>query len=414
MPIASALSVLLAHCAAEGPNDSGMPIDAPHAHDADATASMDARVDDASLGVDSAPAVDDALLSEDGAIEDSQALPAMDAEGLDVRDAGRDVAADRVTDARSGEAIPAARLALLRDRVGFGRNARGGEGGSLCRVRSLANSGAGTLRECVTGPTPRWVVFDVSGTIQLTDFLRIGSFKTVDGRGANVTIAGRALWLDGAEHVILANLTLTRSVIPAGLGFGGDAITMFGAAHDVWVDHCTLSDSEDGLIDMVEGATDITISWSRFQNHSKVMLVGLGGTDTAARNSRITIHHSFFDRTVQRHPRTRFGRVHAFNNFFRQWGSYGISSTWDALVFSERNVYEAGPSTRALVTDLGDGEPRGNARSSGDRMLNGAVVESNNATRVLTPTYLYTAETADSALQARVQAGAGRRDVSIP
>lgn len=353
----------------------------------------------------------DADTLDDGSM-DAVSFDAMD----DVRraDAGRDVADARTVDARAGEPIPASRLALLEERVGYGRNARGGQGGTLCRVRTLANAGAGSLRECVTGDAPRWVIFDVSGTIALTDFLNVGSFKTIDGRGANITLSGRSLWLDAAQHVIVENITITNSVIPPGLTFGGDAFTIFDGAHDIWLDHVSASNSEDGLVDIVEGATDITISWSRFSNHSKVMLIGSSGTDTRTRNSRVTLHHNFFDRTVQRHPRLRHGTVHAFNNVLRQWQSYGMSSTWDAMLLSERNVFDASASEpRAIITtSVGDPEPRGNARSANDRLLNGATVEANNAARVLAPTYPYRADVADTALQTRVQSGAGWRNVT--
>ena len=43
---------------------------------------------------------------------------------------------------------------ILNNRVGFGRNARGGQGGAVCWVENLNNSGTGSLRECVTGSTP--------------------------------------------------------------------------------------------------------------------------------------------------------------------------------------------------------------------------------------------------------------------
>jgi hypothetical protein len=47
---------------------------------------------------------------------------------------------------------------------GFGANSRGGRGGSVCHVTTFADSGAGSLRDCVSGAN-RAVVFDVSGWI---------------------------------------------------------------------------------------------------------------------------------------------------------------------------------------------------------------------------------------------------------
>ena len=48
---------------------------------------------------------------------------------------------------------------------GFGRFASGGRGGSVCKVTSLANSGAGTLRDCLERTGARTIVFTVGGII---------------------------------------------------------------------------------------------------------------------------------------------------------------------------------------------------------------------------------------------------------
>ncbi len=66
---------------------------------------------------------------------------------------------------------------------GFGRFASGGRGGEVYTVTSLADSGAGTLRECVEGYGPRTCVFAVSGDIFLNSELWVDN--------PDLTIAGQ-------------------------------------------------------------------------------------------------------------------------------------------------------------------------------------------------------------------------------
>src|SRR5262245_295910 len=103
------------------------------------------------------------------------------------------------------------REGLINNVVGFGQNTTGGAGGSLCRVTNLANSGTGSLRACAEHTDPQWIVFDVSGTINLSSEIRIKSNKTIDGRGANITVSGRGFFVGGtvpAQNVIIHNIKI--------------------------------------------------------------------------------------------------------------------------------------------------------------------------------------------------------------
>ncbi len=66
---------------------------------------------------------------------------------------------------------------------GFGAMATGGRGGQVVHVTTLADSGAGSLRDAVSGPN-RIVVFDVGGVINLTSALVVA--------GDNITLAGQS------------------------------------------------------------------------------------------------------------------------------------------------------------------------------------------------------------------------------
>ncbi|MDP2620805.1 MAG: hypothetical protein Q8P46_11630 [Hyphomicrobiales bacterium] len=68
-----------------------------------------------------------------------------------------------------------------------GTMTRGGlvNGTKIIHVTSLADHGEGTLRAALAGSSPRIIVFDVGGTIELESYLRIGHpFVTVAGQTA--------------------------------------------------------------------------------------------------------------------------------------------------------------------------------------------------------------------------------------
>ena len=68
------------------------------------------------------------------------------------------------------------------------------------------------------------------------------------------------------------------------------------------------------------------------------MLIGADPTHVDDRCIRVTIHHCFFDGTRQRHPRLRFGKVHLYNNYTRNWGIYAVCASVEAQVNSLHTI----------------------------------------------------------------------------
>jgi pectate lyase len=292
---------------------------------------------------------------------------------------------------------------------GFGENAVGGQLGSIYHVTNLDNSGAGSLREGAESDSSRWIVFDVSGTIDLSSPIDVGSNTTIDGRGQQVTITGEGLHINGEQHVIVHNLIFD--------GGDDDAIQIKDGSQHVWIDHLTLSDYYDGLLDITVQATDVTVSWCHFLDHDKTMLISASVDHTADTVIRATLHHNHFDHTNQRHPRLRYGKVHAYNNYYDQWGSYGIGSSQNGQVLSQSNIFEAGGDNDAIITHAGEDPDDGDVRSDNDWAINGAQIDENNAGSVFDWQSYYssaTIETADSTLRSAIEAGAGWQSVPLP
>lgn len=122
---------------------------------------------------------------------------------------------------------------------------RGGQGGEVVRVTSLASSGPGTLREALSRQGPRIIVFEVGGVIDLGgDNIAIREpYVTVAGQTApspGVTIIKGGLII-GGHDVILQHLRIRPGDLGEAPRSGRDidAITT-SAAHNVVVDHCSL------------------------------------------------------------------------------------------------------------------------------------------------------------------------------
>ena len=78
--------------------------------------------------------------------------------------------------------------------LGFGANATGGRGGSVCHVTTLADSGAGSFRTAVSSPN-RIVVFDVGGYINLLSAVSVRENITIAGQ----TAPGGGIGFKGGE-----------------------------------------------------------------------------------------------------------------------------------------------------------------------------------------------------------------------
>jgi pectate lyase len=311
--------------------------------------------------------------------------------------------------ATGGESVPAAMVSgLLAELEGFGERTYGGRDGCLYRVVNANDDGPGSLRYGLEQPDASWIVFDGDFPIKLSRDIVPLSNKTVDGRGRTITIRDYGLAITNQNNVIIESVQFVG--LQDGSGDSNrDAIRLDQASFNVWIDHCSFTSYEDGLVDVIEGATDVTISWSHFFDHNRVMLFGSTIDDTAAANMRVTLHHNWFDHTQTYQPRIRYGFVHMFNNFLDSWQDYGVAASQDSKLFSESNVFLAAGSDEGIITQAGSDDLTGNVRSENDLPLNGTVLVENNRDSVTPPTYRYTAERID------VDAGAdGGADAATP
>jgi pectate lyase len=220
----------------------------------------------------------------------------------------------------------------------------GGAGGPTVTATTTAQ-----FLDYIARPGP--YVIRVSGSITLptgdSDGMHnVSSDKTIIGVGSNAALVGGGLNIglpvddaitsppaNAVHNIIIRNISLS--------GATDDLINVQMFSHHIWIDHNDFSNGDDGAVDIKRGSDFVTVSWNRFHDHDKTLLLGHDETGEAQDTGRlrVTYHHNYFDASDQRHPRVRFAElVHVYNNYYRE-NSYGIASTYNAGLFVEGNYF---------------------------------------------------------------------------
>lgn len=246
--------------------------------------------------------------------------------------------------------VPRQQLATPDPPEGFGAIARGGEGGRVIEVTTLADSGPGSLREALEAAGPRIIRFAVGGTIELQSKIRVTHGQvTVDGStapGDGITIRGHVLQFVGdCDDIILRHLrvrTLTG-------GSEGDCLCFWGTdggvVERVLIDHCSLMWATDEVVNTWGQVRDLTCQWTIIAEgqlpHSMGWLSGVG-------SDRITIHHCLFAQNADRNPKLDGGLYDMVNNVIYNWSNNnGTKISNGARVNVRNNVFIPGPDSAA-------------------------------------------------------------------
>ncbi|KAH9625112.1 hypothetical protein KSS87_005818 [Heliosperma pusillum] len=286
--------------------------------------------------------------------------------------------------------------------IGFGKGAIGGKNGKIYVVTDTkddpVNPKPGTLRYGVIQDEPLWIIFERDMVIKLKEELMLNSFKTIDGRGTSVHIAGGpCITIQYVTNIIVHGINVhdckrggNANVRDSPSHYGwrtisdGDGISIFGGSH-IWIDHCSLSSCTDGLIDAIHGSTAITISNNYMTHHNKVMLLGHSDSETRDKNMQVTIAFNHFgEGLVQRMPRCRHGYFHVVNNDYTHWEMYAIGGSADPTINSQGNRFLAPNDPNNKEVTKREKWPQSawkkwNWRSQGDLLLNGAFFTTSGA-----------------------------------
>ncbi|MBQ9519594.1 MAG: hypothetical protein IJR59_06855, partial [Firmicutes bacterium] len=181
------------------------------------------------------------------------------------------------------------------------------------------------------------------------------SYRVLDVKDnmKNVSKGGITFEGIGADTVLHFNFNLSRakSIEIRNFGFKDmttkdeDGVTVTSGSNNFWVHNCDLfyggqgSDADqakgDGTIDVKNTPDYGLINENNFWDNGKALLCGLGESS----NYHITYANNWFDHSDSRHPRTRNGSAHVFNNYYDGVAKYGVGVTSGGSAFVEGNYF---------------------------------------------------------------------------
>jgi hypothetical protein len=217
--------------------------------------------------------------------------------------------------------------------AGFGVSTAAGRGGTVHRVTNLAETGAGSLAACIAASGPRVCVFEIAGTIRLSEELVV--------RHPNLTIAGQTapspgILLRGAglriqtSDVLLQHVRVRPGDDPAGPAPGNrDALKIEGSAaapvRNVVIDHCSFAWSIDEMASAWQYWDNISFLSSIFAQplhdslHPQSGTAGDGvghgyGVLIGSSDGSASLIGNLFAHQVERNPLSRAARFVFVNN----------------------------------------------------------------------------------------------------
>jgi len=248
---------------------------------------------------------------------------------------------------------------------GYGSQSRGGRGGRIIMVTTLADTGPGSLRACIDASGPRICVFRVGGVIRYVTkrpdihnpFITIAG-ETAPGGGILITHEGGK---GAATPFVIKNThdVVVRHIRVRLDRFGElrrtDSAFIIEGSRNVILDHVSASWARDENVGGYAQNDNITISWSIFAEgvprHDKCALL----SSDPKGPQRLTFVHNICAHNGDRNPDINFpprSCVDVINNILYN-GQLQFSEVWESYggtpVNIVNNYYRRGPNTPATA-----------------------------------------------------------------
>jgi pectate lyase len=246
---------------------------------------------------------------------------------------------------------------------GFGCGTPGGRGGQVITVTNLNDAGAGSLRAALESGGRRFVVFEVSGTIDVREQIVVDDpYLTVAGQtapGGGITLKAADGNVSGlidirTHDVVIRYMRFRTGAPPSVTGENLDGVNIWEDGHDVVIDHDSFSWAVDENVSTWDGAHDITFSWNIIAQglresthpdgeHSKGLLVSGDATEN------VSVHHNLFAHNTARNPQvTSPGLIQVVNNVIYDYGDSALQTSnpyGPPQVEIVGNYFKAGPDS---------------------------------------------------------------------
>lgn len=278
----------------------------------------------------------------------------------------------------------------------------GGAGASSENIVTISSySELIAKKELLASDEPK--IITIKGTIStaeeanplLSVKLTVGSNTTVYGDTSEQGRLRNIEFSVEGENVIIRNMMFGEVISwdKSGVRSGADdALSLNGATH-VWVDHCEFQshltpqdlngneitsgnnyystdkdwakDFYDGLLDIKNGSTWITISNCYFHDHWKAVLCASGDekpdtnstTGATDKDMRVTFAGNYFKNVNARMPLFRYGKGHIYNTYFDAGSQSDSASCINVRAGSE--LYIEGNTFANFSKTTGDSVVRG-------------------------------------------------------
>lgn len=292
--------------------------------------------------------------------------------------------------------------------VGYGKNATGGGTASPTLV-----SNADELQKALKAEGQKVIIITqditVSSCLKITasdkTLMALPGVKLISLQ-QNQKQSGILYFQKGSNNLILRNLTL---VGPGAYDCDGWDLLCFDGVTNTWVDHCDFQDGCDGNFDNKGNTDNITVSWCRFRYLKKPKAGGSGGSDDhrytnligssssdkpADGTYNMTWAYCWWDEgCVERMTRCRNASLHFLNCYWNSSVAHYYIGPENADCYVEGCTFEGAPKSTKIFYQNYNGK-------NGAKFVNcvsaKGIPADVSSRAVVTPTYTYTALTADA------------------
>lgn len=291
--------------------------------------------------------------------------------------------------------------------VGYGKNATGGGNVSPTLV-----STADELQKALTAKGQKVII--ITQDITVSSHISIStSDKTLMALPGVKLISlqqnqknSGILYIKNSKNLILRNLTL---VGPGAYDCDGWDLLCFDGVTNTWVDHCDFQDGCDGNFDNKGNTDNISVTWCRFRyqkepkaggsggsaDHRFSNLLGSSSSDKPADGTyNMTWAYCWWDEgCVERMLRCRNASLHFLNCYWNSSVAHYYIGPENADCYVEGCTFEGAPTSKKIFYQNYGGK-------NGAKFVNcvsaKGVPADVSSRAVVTPTYTYTALTADA------------------